>query len=442
MGIETISLIIIAAMLFLMACGVPLVYTTLSIAIACTMYHFYGVTGDAFMGLPLVASRVGGFVTEYVFVAVPLFVMMASILEKSGVAKDLYDAMFLISGRLRGGVAVQTTLVAVVMAAMTGIIGGEIVLLGLLALPQMIRLGYDKKLAMGTICAGGSLGTLIPPSVVLIVYGLVANVSISKLFLAGAIPGLMLATLYITYIIIRCWLQPSLAPSAAGYADTIERSEKIRLIKGLILPIGVIVWVLGSIYGGIASVTEAAAVGVVGAIASAIVRKEFSFAMLRDALFQTMRTVGMLIWLSFGANALVGIYNIMGGTAYMQELFTTLPVAPIFVILMMMGLLIVMGTFMDWIGICLLTMPIFVPTIIALGYDPVWFGILFTMNMQVSYLSPPFGPACFYLKTVAPPEITLNQIFMSMWPFIGLQLIGLAVVLFYPETALWLTQFI
>ncbi|GIT47524.1 MAG: tripartite transporter large subunit [Gammaproteobacteria bacterium] len=332
-------------------------------------------------------------------------------------AQDLYDAMFLISGRLRGGVAVQTTLVAVVMAAMTGIIGGEIVLLGLLALPQMMRLGYDQKLATGTICAGGSLGTLIPPSVVLIVYGLVANVSIGKLFLAGAIPGLMLASLYIFYIIIRCYFQPSLAPSAAGYADTIDRAEKIRLIKGLILPIGVIVWVLGSIYGGIASVTEAAAVGVVGAIASAVFRKEFSFPMLRDALFQTMRTVGMLIWLSFGANALVGIYNIMGGTAYMQELFTTLPVAPIVVILMMMGLLIIMGTFMDWIGICLLTMPIFVPTIVALGYDPVWFGILFTMNMQVSYLSPPFGPACFYLKTVAPPEITLNQIFMGMWPF-------------------------
>ena len=188
--------------------------------------------------------------------------------------------------------------------------------------------------------------------------------------------------------------------------------------------------------------TEAAAVGVVGAIASAVFRKEFSFPMLRDALFQTMRTVGMLIWLSFGANALVGIYNIMGGTAYMQEVFTTLPVAPIVVILLMMGLLSIMGTFMDWIGICLLTMPIFVPTIVALGYDPVWFGILFTMNMQVSYLSPPFGPACFYLKTVAPPEITLNQIFMGMWPFIGLQLIGLAVVLIYPETALWLTQFI
>ena len=233
-------------------------------------------------------------------------------------AQDLYDAMFLISGRLRGGVAVQTTLVAVVMAAMTGIIGGEIVLLGLLALPQMMRLGYDQKLATGTICAGGSLGTLIPPSVVLIVYGLVANVSIGKLFLAGAIPGLMLASLYIFYIIIRCYFQPSLAPSAAGYADTIDRAEKLRLIKGLILPIGVIVWVLGSIYGGIASVTEAAAVGVVGAIASAVFRKEFSFPMLRDALFQTMRTVGMLIWLSFGANALVGIYNIMGGTAYMQ----------------------------------------------------------------------------------------------------------------------------
>jgi tripartite ATP-independent transporter DctM subunit len=435
-GIEVISLIIIASMLALMALGVPLVYTTLTVAIACTLYQL------GFSGLPLVASRVTGFVTEYVFVAVPLFVLMACVLERSGVARDLYDAMFLLAGRLPGGVAVQTTLVAVFMAAMTGIIGGEIVLLGMVALPQMLRLGYDPKLAIGTICAGGSLGTLIPPSVVLIVYGLVANVSIGKLFLAGAGPGLLLASLYITYIIVRCWFNPSLAPKVSDSDMSIDRAEKIRLAKGLVLPLAVIVWVLGSIYAGIASVTEAAAVGVAGAMASAVVRREFNFVMMRDALYQTMRTVGMLIWLSFGANALVGIYNIMGGTAYMKTMLTTLPVPPLAIIVIMMALLIVMGTFMDWIGICLLTMPIFVPVIVALGYDPIWFGILFTLNMQVSYLSPPFGPACFYLKSVAPPEITLNQIFNSMWPFIGLQLIGLAIVLLNPEIALWLTQYI
>ena len=350
--------------------------------------------------------------------------------------------MFLLSGKLRGGVAVQTTLVAVFMAAMTGIIGGEIILLGLLALPQMLRLGYEKSLAIGTICAGGSLGTLIPPSVVLIVYGLVANVSIGKLFLAGVIPGLLLALLYMGYIIIRCWIQPELAPLAEEFTNRISRTEKIRLLKGLILPLSVIVWVLGSIYGGIASVTEAAAVGVFGAIISSVIRKEFSMKMVRDSAFQTMTTVGMLIWLTFGANALVGIYNIMGGTAYMHTMLTGLPYDPIFIVLIMMGILIVMGTFMDWIGICLLTMPIFVPVVIDLGYNPIWFGILFTLNMQLSYLSPPFGPACFYLKTVAPKEITLNQIFNAMWPFLGLQLIGLILVLSFPEIALWLTSFI
>ena len=432
MGIEFISLIILGAMIVLMLTGMPLAYVTLSIAIGCTVYWL------GFNGLPLVASRVTGFVTEYVFVSVPLFVLMACILERSGVARDLFDAMYLLAGRLRGGVAAQTMLVAVFMAAMTGIIGGEIVLLGLLALPQMLRLKYDRRLAIGTICAGGSLGTLIPPSVVLIVYGLTANVSIGALFVAGALPGLLLAGLYLIYILLRCYLNPALGPIPSAAERNIPRAEKLRLLKGLILPFMVILWVLGSIYGGIASVTEAAGIGVAGAALSAALRRELNFKLLKDSLVQTMQTVGMLIWLTFGANALIGIYNIMGGTVYMKGLITGLPVEPIVIILIMMGVLLVMGTFMDWIGICLLTMPIFVPVIVTLGYDPVWFGILFTMNMQMSYLTPPFGPACFYLKGVAPPEITLNEIFNAMWPFIGLQIIGLAIVLAFPQIALWL----
>ena len=434
MGIETISLIILLSMIGLMLTGMPLVYVTMSIAVGCTLYQL------GFNGLPLIASRVSGFVTEYVFVSVPLFVLMACIMERSGVAKDLYDAMYIFAGRLRGGVAVQTMVVAVFLAAMTGIIGGEIVLLGMLALPQMLRLKYDQRLAMGTICAGGSLGTLIPPSVVLIVYGLTANVSISELFVAGALPGILLASLYLIYIIIRCALNPSLGPIPSEAELNISRMEKLRLLKGLILPFLVILWVLGSIYGGIASVTEAAGVGVAGALLSAAIRKELNFTLLKSSLTQSMQTVGMLIWLTFGANALIGIYNIMGGTVYMKGLITGLPFEPIVIVLIMMGILVVMGTFMDWIGICLLTMPIFVPVIIALGYDPVWFGILFTMNMQVSYLTPPFGPACFYLKGVAPPEISLNQIFSAMWPFIGLQIVGLALVLYFPQIAMWLPE--
>lgn len=434
MGIETISLLILVAMVLLMLTGMPLVYVTMSIAVGCTIYQL------GFSGLPLIASRVSGFVTEYVFVSVPLFVLMACIMERSGVARDLYDAMYILAGRLRGGVAVQTMIVAVFMAAMTGIIGGEIVLLGMLALPQMLRLKYDQRLAIGTICAGGSLGTLIPPSVVLIVYGLTANVSINDLFIAGSVPGMLLAGLYLTYIIVRCTLNPSLGPIPSEAELNISRAEKFRLLKGLILPFLVILWVLGSIYGGIASVTEAAGVGVAGALLSAAIRRELNFTLLKSSLVQSMQTVGMLIWLTFGANALIGIYNIMGGTSYMKGLITGLPFDPIVIVLIMMGVLVIMGTFMDWIGICLLTMPIFVPVIVALGYDPVWFGILFTMNMQVSYLTPPFGPACFYLKGVAPPDISLNQIFNSMWPFIGLQIIGLGLVLGFPQIAMWLPE--
>lgn len=432
MSIETITLLVVGAMLLLMLAGVPLAWIMMTIAVACTLAWL----GPA--GLPLVASRVYGFVSEYVFVAVPLFVFMACILERSGVAKDLYDAMRLLAGGLPGGVAVQTTLVALVMAAMTGIIGGEVVLLGLIALPQMLRLGYDRKLAIGVICAGGSLGTMIPPSVVLLVYGLTAGVSIGDLFLAAVVPGLLLGSLYVAYVLVRCWLDPSLGPPAPAEERNIPRAEKLRLLGGLVLPVLIIVWVLGSIYGGIASVTESAGVGCVGALLSAALRRELSFEMLKGALLQTMTTVGVIIWLTLGANAFIGIYNIMGGTAYLRGLIAGLPLPPLGIVIVMMLILFVLGCIIDWIGICLLTMPIFVPVIKSLGYDPVWFGVLFCMNMQMSYLTPPFGPAAFYLKGVAPPEVTLQDIFASVWPFVALQLLGLTIVLLVPELALWL----
>jgi len=432
MGIEVASYLIVGSILLLLITGLPLAFITGLVALVFTLGWF----GP--MAIPLVTTRVYSFINEYVLIAIPMFVLMASILDRSGIARDLYNTMRMFAGQIRGGVAVQTLVVAIFLAAMSGIIGGEIVLLGLLALPQMLRMGYDQRLAIGTVVAGGSLGTMVPPSIVLIIYGLTANVSISDLFLATIFPAMLLGSLYITYILTRCYINPALGPAAPKEETDIGWSEKLKMLKGIFLPVAVAVWVLGSIYGGIASVTEAACMGVIGVVLSTWVRKELNWPMIRDSLRQTLNTCGMIIWIGIGASALVGVYNLMGGNRFIESVILGLDVAPIVIILIMMSILLILGLFMDWIGIALLTMPIFVPIVISLGYNPVWFGILFSMNMQVSYISPPFGPAAFYLKSVAPPNITLREIFLSMWPFILLQLAALSLVLMFPQIALWL----
>jgi tripartite ATP-independent transporter DctM subunit len=432
MSVEWITILMFGGMIVLLLTGLPLAFVTGLIAV------IFGLGLFGPNSLLLISSRIYSFMNEYVLVSVPMFILMASLMERSGVAQDLFKAMHVWAGGLRGGLAVQTTLAATIMAAMTGIIGGEIVLLGLVALPQMLRLGYDRKLAIGTICAGGSLGSMIPPSIVLVIYGLTVNVSIGDLFAAAVVPGLMMSGLYISYILVRCHFNPSLGPPAPAEIRETPFVEKLKLMKNLALPLLVMASVLGTIYAGIASVTEAAGMGVVGTAIAAAVRGELKWPMLRDSLVQTFAASGLLLWVSFGATAMIGVYNLAGGPAFIRNLMINLPVAPIVIIFIMMAVLLVLGSLMDWIGICLLTMPVFVPIIKTLGYDPVWFGILFCMNMQVSYLSPPFGPAAFYLKGVAPPDISLNEIFSALWPFMGLQIVALAVVVTFPRITLWL----
>ncbi|NQW12416.1 MAG: TRAP transporter large permease subunit [Alphaproteobacteria bacterium] len=442
--IGTVSVGIVIALLALMMTGMPLGIVTLIISLICALL-FFGPNG-----LYLVSTNAFGLLEAYPLIAVPLFVLMASILEKAGIAEDLFDAMSIFAGNLRGGVAVQTIVVAVIMAAMSGIMGGEIVMLGLVALPQLLRLGYDRKLSIGTICAAGSLATLIPPSIVMIVYGLSAQVSIGDLFMAGAVPGLMLASLYVVYVLVRCYLNPSLAPTAAEVAARSGEDSKLspNRVAAVTMSILLVGSVMGSIYGGIASVTEAAGVGVFGAVVVAAVRFRFNWGMLQEALSQTMATVGTIIWLILGAVSFVGIYNLIGGGDFMRSLFAGLDLPPFGIIMVMMGILIVLGTFMEWIAIVFITVPIFAPVVVdmapELGLEPewaaVWFGVLFVMNIQIYFLSPPFGPACFWLKSVAPPDIELQEIFASVIPFIGLQIIGLALVMFFPEIALWLPK--
>ena len=432
MSIEILTLIMLGSMVVLLVIGLPLAFVTGIIAFGFALF-LYGP-----FALPLIASRIYGFVSVYALIAVPMFVFMASVLERSGIARDLFGAMHVLSGNLRGGLAIQTMVVAVLMAAMTGIIGGEIVLLGLVALPQMLRLNYDRKLAIGTVCAGGGLGTMIPPSIVLIFYGLTAQVSIGDLFLATVIPGLLLAGIYIAYILIRCYINPDLGPPAPTEDRNLSFAEKMVMVRDILLPVLVVFMVLGSIYGGIASVSEAAGMGVIGVILCTWIRKELKWQLIRESLHQTMMTCGVILWLVFGATALIGVYNLMGGIDFVKNLMTGLPFPPIMILLIMMAILLVLGFFIDWIGIMLLTMPVFVPIVVEMGYDPIWFGILFCMNMQISYLSPPFGPAAFYLKGVAPPEISLQDIYNSLWPFMALQILGLAIVMAFPQLALWL----
>jgi tripartite ATP-independent transporter DctM subunit len=432
MGIEWITVLMFGSMLLLLAIGLPLAFVTGLIGVTFCL-ALYGPAG-----LQLVASRIYSFMNEYALVSVPMFIMMASLMERSGVAKDLFDAMRVWAGRLPGGLAMQTMVAATIMGAMTGIIGGEIVLLGLIALPQMLRLGYDRRLAIGTICAGGSLGTMIPPSIVLIIYGLTVNVPIGDLFVANLVPGLILSAVYMVYIFVRCQVDPKLGPPAPEAERNVTLSRKLVQLKGLVLPLIVIAAVLGTIYLGIASVTEAAGMGVVGTLIASALRRDLKWEHVRASTIQTMRTCGMLLWLSFGATAMIGVYNLAGGPAFVKELMTGMDLAPVGIIIVMMLILLVLGCIMDWVGICLLAMPIFVPIVRELGYSPVWFGVLFCLNMQVSYLSPPFGPAAFYLKGVAPKDVTLNEIFSALWPFIILQLCVLMLVLFHPPVALWL----
>ena len=442
----TISLIMVGLLILLMMTGMPLGIVTLVVSIIMAI-TFFGPKG-----LYLVSSNAAGLLEKYSLVAVPFFVLMASILERAGIAEDLFDAMSIFAGNMRGGVGVQTVVVAVILAAMSGVMGGEIVMLGLVALPQLFRLGYDRKLSIGLICASGALATLIPPSIIIIVYGLSAEVGIGDLFMAGATPGIMLAVFYGLYVIIRVNLNHSMAPTAAEVAKITGGTKKLSPERrfAVVLCLLLIASVMGSIYGGIASVTEAAAVGCIGSLVVAAFRHKFNWDVISGALVGSMSTVGTIIWLVLGAVSFVGIFNLVGGGDFMRSLFLNLGLPALGTILVMMLILVVLGTFMEWIAIVFITVPVFAPVVMTLapelGLTPeqakVWFGILFVMNIQIYFLSPPFGPACFWLKSVAPKDVTLQEIFLAVLPFIGLQILGLILVIMFPQIALWLPEWL
>jgi len=580
--IGTISLILLVSMLALLAIGMPLGFASAVLAAGVLLMKFgpdflFGNFGAG--PLNILAQRIYGLLTDYVLISIPLFIFMANLLERSGIAGEMYSSLNVWLSRTRGGIAIVTSIMAVIMAAMSGIIGGEVVLLGLIALPQMLRLGYNQNLAIGTICASGSLGTMIPPSIVLIMYGLITDTSIKALFTASFIPGLMLASFFIIYIIVVTNLDPSKAPlpepregdpegaekgvlfgifllivgggfsailflralffTVTGQNRIIEGVDPISIGlpehavkfgvafaiilalllfgagkarmstawsmgKGLIAPIVVIGVVLGSIYGGITGITEAAGMGVIAvffiaailhrrydewlkvlgpqlpkigiavpgilalawgvnrvldtgyaeavvfltfiAVFGATLRVGNMSELVYESLKRTLRATGTIIWVTIGATALAGAYTIAGGPTFIANSIIGAELPTMGIILVMMVIFLFLGAFMDWVGIVLLVMPVFLPIVLRLPVSEIgligeleprhvaiWFGVVFCMNMQVSFLSPPFGPAAFYLKSVAPPHISLTDIFRGFLPFIGIQILALSVLLVWPE---------
>jgi tripartite ATP-independent transporter DctM subunit len=432
MSIELITILLVATFVTLLILGLPLAWTMGATAVIFTLALFEPST--MFMTM----TRVYHMMLNYTLVSVPLFVFMGCILEKSGVAEQLFDAVYVWSGRLRGGLAIGTIIACVVMAAMVGIVGAEIVTFGLIALPQMLDRGYHKSLALGSITAGGGMATLIPPSIVFIVYGMTAGVSIGDLFMAGILPGALLAFLFIGYIVVSVWFRPYLAPAASEEERNIPLRTKVKMLMGLIMPALIAIGVLGSIYIGIATPTEAAAVGCIGALISAGVNRRLDWNVMKKASYETLWVSCMLTWLFFGAQAIIGVYTLAGGASFVKNTILGLPFGPWGIVIVMQAIWVFLGMFLDWIGILLLTGPMFVPIVISLGFDPVWFGVVYCMNMHISYLTPPFGPSVFYMASVAPKGISVTDVYRANLPYLWLTFVALAIVMAFPGLSLWL----
>ncbi len=446
--IEWLTLLMFGSLLLLLMAGLPLAFVTGGLACI-----FLFVFGDARM-LNMLPSRIFPFMTDYQLSAIPLFIFMASVLKQAGVIQRLFDVIYKLLGGLRGGLASATIIASTILAAMVGVIGAAEVTMGIVALPAMLARKYDPKLACGSILAGGTLGILIPPSILAILFAVVAQQSVGELFIGAVLPGLLLSGMYVLYVTARSYIDPAKGP-ALPIEERVSLGGKIRLLQGIITPLILVVLVLGVIFTGIATPVEAAGIGTFGALVVAAFYRRLSWEGVREAALTTLKASAMVLWIIFGASIFVGFYILNGGQQFVTDLLLGTGFGPYGILLIMMVILVVLGMFLDWVGILFLAVPIFAPIMLSLSWDgllglpgiapseiPLWFGVVYMINMQMSFLSPPFGYALFYLKSVAPPEITIGTIYRSAIPFLILQATGLTVCILFPEIILWLPRLV
>ena len=426
------------ALTILLLAGFPVTFTLLGTALT---FGMIGFGWDFFNLLPL---RIWGRMQNVTLAAVPLFVFMGVMLERSGLAEELLDTMGLLFGRIRGGLAISVVIVGALLGASTGIVGATVVTMGLLAVPTMLKRGYQKELATGTVSASGTLGQIIPPSIVLVLIGDIVGVSVGDLFMGAVLPGLLLVGLFVAYILIVAFFRPGIAPaiSKEELAQISPKQLAARVGKALIPPLFLIVAVLGSIFAGIASPTEAAAVGAVGATLLTVLNKKFSIAILREVMQATTKLTCMVFIILCGAAAFGLVFRGLGGDQLVRNFLGGIAheYSHGAVLAIVMALIFFIGFFLDFIEITFIHVPVLAPIMIEFGYDPIWFCILLAVNLQTSFLTPPFGFSLFYLKAVTPPEVKTGHIYRGIIPFVLVQIIGLAIVVFFPKLATWLPK--
>jgi tripartite ATP-independent transporter DctM subunit len=435
MSVEMITLVLFVAMAVGLISGLPIAFVLGSIAV----FFSYLVVGPNFVGM--VMNGMFRLMNTYTFLALPFFLFMANILERSGVADDLYSMMHRWFGPVPGGLAIGTVIICTIFAAMSGVSAAATVTMGLIALPAMIKRGYDKRLSVGAIAAGGGLGQLIPPSTIMITWALFSGESVGQMFIGGIIPGLILSGLYIAYISIRCFTQPKVGPPIAK-EERLGWKDKIISLKAVILPIFIILGVLGTIFAGIATPTEAAAVGSLASIISAVIYRRLNWENVIIALLGTLKTTCMVLWLAIAGSAFATTFIVIGGQEFVKNAILGLEANPWTVIIGMQAVYLFLGCLLEPMAMIMITIPVFLPVVEALGFSTLWFGVLFVMNMEIGFLTPPFGMNLFYMKAIAPKEITMVDIYRSVVPFIALQLVGMAICLAFPMTILYLPNMV
>ncbi|RMG41463.1 MAG: TRAP transporter large permease subunit [Candidatus Dadabacteria bacterium] len=439
---ELLPLFMFIALFLTIMAGFPVAFS-----LAGTAFYFaligYWLDIFSFTDFGFIPSKVFGIVKNFTLLAVPLFIFMGVMLEKSGIAEELLGTMDLLCRRIRGGLTIALVLVGALLAASTGIVGATVVTMGVLALPAMLARNYNKELACGTIAASGTLGQIIPPSIVLVLLGDMMNVAVADLFAAAVFPGLLLVLGYILYILIRCNINPELAPIPTEETSPKSSTLLLKVIKSLLPPFLLIFLVLGSILLGVASPTESAACGAAGATLLAVLKKKFSRTVLQDVADQTVRLTSMVFTLLIGAQFFSVVFRGLYGDDLITDLVLDAELNKHFALFFIMLLMFLLGFFLDFIEICFIVVPIIAPLLVnELGFNPLWLAILIAVNLQTSFLTPPFGFALFYLKGVAPPAVNTLHIYRGILPFVAIQIAVLVILAYFPEITLWLPKYL
>ncbi len=422
-------LLMFMSMIILLFFGFPVAFTLGSVALA------FGTIFLGFGFFDLLPLQIWGVMTNFTLLAVPLFIFMGIIFDKTGLAKDLLETMGILCGKLRGGLAISVIIVGVLLGATTGVVGATVVTMGIIALPTMLNHNYSKQLSSGTIVAAGTLGQIIPPSIILILIGDVMGVPVGRLFMAAVVPGLLLVLLFLLYILILAWFKPDVAPAIK---EGESKKSLFKLMFTLFPPFLLVVCVLGSIFFGIASPTESAAVGALGAIVLAWVHKKLTLQNLLAAMQLTTRLTSMVFMILIGATAFGLVFRGMGGNQLVFDVMTNLPGGEWGFLLVSMLLIFILGFFLDFLEICFIVVPILAPIATILGIDLLWLAILIAMNLQTSFLTPPFGFSLFYLKAVAPPELKIQHLYKGIIPFVLIQVVTVTLLVIYPGLVTWL----